>query len=155
MNIDTSVNGLYVLLKTEQKTGEVISLPEDFYHKINEKLKTYGNEEGDEYKSILKITNSLKERRLQKILVYLAYNKELPRPLPSEEEDLYIQIKNIINKNNKEPKPEKVKIAKTIPQIVAPSGNRLGPYEQNEIVYIYDHTDAKFMIENKIGEIID
>ena len=96
MNIDTSVNGLYVLLKTEQKTGEVISLPEDFYHKINEKLKTYGNEEGDEYKSILKITNSLKERRLQKILVYLAYNKELPRPLPSEEEDLYIQIKNII-----------------------------------------------------------
>ena len=155
MNIDTSVNSLYVLLKTEQKTGEVIPLPEDFYLKINEKLKANGNTDSDEYKSTLKITNSLRERRLQKILVYLAYNKELPHPLPSEEEDLYIQIKNIINKNNKEPKPEKVKIAKTIPQIVAPSGNRLGPYEQNEIVHIYDHADAKFMIENKIGEIID
>ena len=133
----------------------MISLPKDFYTKIGEKLKTYGSTEGDEYRNIFKITNSLKERRTQKMLVYLAYNKELPKPLPSEEEDLYIQIKNILNRSSGEPKPSKVKIAKTIPQIVAPSGSKLGPYEQNEIVYIYDRSDAKFMVENKLGEIID
>ena len=155
MEADFSVNGLYNLLKTEQKSGEVISLQKDFYLKIEEKLKTYGSANGDEYKNIQKVVNSLKERRRQKILVYLAYNKELPRPLPLEEEDLYIQIKNILNKSNSEPKPSKVKIAKTIPQIVAPSGSKLGPYEQNEIIYIYDRADAKFIVENKLGEITD
>ena len=155
MEADFSVNGLYNLLKTEQKSGEVISLQKDFYLKIEEKLKTYGSANGDEYKNIQKVVNSLKERRRQKILVYIAYNKELPRPLPLEEEDLYIQIKNILNKSNSEPKPSKVKIAKTIPQIVAPSGSKLGPYEQNEIIYIYDRADAKFIVENKLGEITD
>ena len=155
MEADFSVNSLYNLLKSEQKSGEVISLQKDFYLKIEEKLKAYGSTNGDEYKNIQKVVNSLKERRKQKILVYIAYNKELPRPLPLEEEDLYIQIKNILNKSNSEPKPSKVKIAKTIPQIVAPSGSKLGPYEQNEIIYIYDRADAKFIVENKLGEITD
>ena len=155
METDTSVNGLNNLLKEEQKTGEISTLPKDFYTKISEKLKTYENQSGDECRNILKITNALKERRTQKILVYLAYNKELPRPLPSEEEDLYIQIKNILNRNNGEAKPTKIKVTRTVPQIVAPSGSKLGPYEQNEIVYIYDRSDAKFMVENKLGEIID
>ena len=123
MEVDLSVNSLNNLLKAEQKSGEIITLPKDFYTKITEKLKSYGSNAGDEYKNITKITNSLKDRRTQKILVYLAYNKELPKPLPSEEEDLYIQIKNILNRSNGEPKPSKVKIAKTIPQIIAPSSH--------------------------------
>lgn len=155
MDIDISVNGLNNLLKTEQKSGEIAPLPKEFYLKINEKLKTYGTTESDEYKNLAKLYNSIKDRRTQKILVYLAYNKELPRPLPAEDEDLYIQIKNIINKSGGESKPSKLKVSKTIPQIVAPSGNKLGPYEQNEIIYVYDRADAKFMVENKLGETID
>ena len=155
MDIDISVNGLNNLLKTEQKSGEIAPLPKEFYLKINEKLKTYGSADSDEYKNLTKLYNSIKDRRTQKILVYLAYNKELPRPLPAEDEDLYIQIKNIINKSGGESKPSKLKVSKTIPQIVAPSGNKLGPYEQNEIIYVYDRADAKFMVENKLGETID
>lgn len=155
MDNNISVNELNNILKSEQKSGEILSLPKDFYANVEEKLKSYGSTEGDEYKNISKITNLLKERRTQKILVYIAYNKELPKPLPSEEEDLYIQIKNILNRSNGDPKPSKVRIAKTIPQIVAPSGNKLGPYEQNEIIYVYNRSDAKFMVENKLGEIID
>ena len=49
----------------------------------------------------------------------------------------------------------KVRISKTIPQIVAPSGNKLGPYEQNETVYLQDRSDAMFIAENKLGEMID
>jgi hypothetical protein len=151
MEIDFSVNSLYNLFKAEQKSGEISPLPKDFYLAANEKLKLLGKPESDEYKNATKIINAIKERRTQKILMYLAYNKEVPRPMPIEEEDLYIQIKNILNKNS-EPKPTKVKIAKAIPQIVSPTGNKLGPFEQNEIAYIYDPADIKFMVENKLGE---
>ena len=155
LEIDINVNGLSNLLRAEQKSGEITPLPKEFYLKINEKLKTYSTTESDEYKNLFKLYNTIKDRRTQKILVYLAYNKELPRPLPAEDEDLYIQIKNIINKSGGESKPSKLKAAKTIPQIIAPSGNKLGPYEQNEIIYMYDRADAKFMVENKLGETID
>ncbi len=153
MDVEITINGLLTLLRNERKSGEVITLPKDFYSKTNEKLGSY-EKDTDEYKNISKTISSIKEKRTQKILVYLAYNKDLPRPVPSEEEDLYIQIKNIIN-NNEGSKPTKVKITKTIPQIVTPSGSKVGPYEQNEIVYVYDHTDTKFIVENKIGETTD
>ena len=155
LDTDISVNGLNNLLKSEQKSGEIAPLPKEFYLKINEKLKTFSTPDSDEYKNLFKLYTTIRERRTQKILVYLAYNKELPRPLPAEDEDLYIQIKNIINKSSGESKPSKLKVSSTIPQIVAPSGNKLGPYEQNEIVYVYDRADAKFMVENKLGETID
>lgn len=155
LDIDISVNGLSNLFRSEQKSGEISPLPKEFYLRINEKLKTFNNTDNAEYKNLFKLYNAIKDRRTQKLLVYLAYNKELPRPLPAEDEDLYIQIKNIINKSSGETKPSKLKATKTIPQIVAPSGNKLGPYEQNEILYIYDLADAKFMVENKLGEIID
>ena len=154
MDIEFSVSGLLTLLKAERKSGEVIPLKQDFYTKLNEKIKTFSTE-SDEYKNMEKMTNSIKERRTQKIIVYIAYNKELPRPMPSEEEDLYIQIKNILNKSNGDIRPSKVKIAKSIPQIITPSGNKIGPYEQNEIAYVYDHSDTKFIVDNKLGEIID
>ncbi|MHB1829929.1 MAG: hypothetical protein ACYCO0_00895 [Candidatus Micrarchaeaceae archaeon] len=153
MDIEINVSGLLALLRNERKSGEVIPLPKDFYAKTKEKLGSY-EKDTDEYKNTNKIISSIKEKRTQKILVYLAYNKDLPKPVPSEEEDLYIQIKNIIN-NNEGAKPTKVKITKTIPQIVTPSGSKIGPYEQNETVYIYDHTDTKFIVENKIGETTD
>lgn len=153
MDVEINVNGLLGLLRSERKSGEVITLPKDFYSKTAEKLRTY-EKDTDEYKNINKIISSIKEKRKQKMLVYLAYNKDLPRPVPTEEEDLYMQIKNIIN-NNDDIKPSKVKIIKPIPQIVTPSGSRIGPYEQNEIVYVYDYTDTKFIVENKIGETTD
>ena len=155
LDVDVNVNGLNNLLKLEQKSGEIIPLPKEFYIKINEKLKTYSSPNGDEYKNLFKLYTTIRDRRTQKILVYLAYNKEPPRPLPAEDEDLYIQIKNIVNKSGGDSKPSKLKVLSTIPQIVAPSGNKLGPYEQNEIIYVYDRTDAKFMVENKLGETID
>ncbi len=79
----------------------------------------------------------------------------MPRPMPAEEEDLYTQIKKIINKGSGETKPSKIKMQRAIPEIVTPSGNRLGPYGQNEIVLVDNLSDAKFIIDNKLGEIID
>lgn len=151
---DMSINMLVNLLKTEKKSGEVTTLGPDFYAKIAEKLKAYPTD-SDEYRNTKKVADAIRERRTQKVLVYIAYGKELPRPVPTEEEDLYIQIKNILNKSGDGARPSKIKVAKHIPQIVTPAGNRIGPYEQNEVVNIYDRADAKFMVDNKLGDVVE
>ena len=154
MENETTINYLNNLLKNENRTGEITSLPRNFYKNIEEKEKTFPKD-SDELKSMSKIFNLLKEKRRQKILVYLAYNKEIPRPLPSEEEDLYTQIRIILNKSQGETKPQKIKFWKSIPEIITSTGNKMGPYEQDEIVLLYDLSDIKFIIDNKLGEIID
>lgn len=147
-----SVNEIAVALKNEKKTGELLPLSKDFYIKTTDTLKMSGNEETSEYSSAYKLISSLKEKRMQKLLVYLAYNKNLPQPIPSEEEDLYIQIKKIINKNVPEEKTIKVRMSKKIPQVITPSGSSIGPFEQGETVYLSDMADVKFIVDNKLGE---
>jgi DNA replication initiation complex subunit (GINS family) len=148
-----TVNEISTILKNERKTGELLSLPKEFYTSAEETLKASGASDTSEYSSISKLIGSLKERRIQKLLVYLAYNKNLPQPIPSEEEDLYIQIKKILNKKVPEIKAIKIKITKKIPQVIAPSGNSVGPFDQDETVYLSEMADVKFIIDNKLGEI--
>ncbi|MCL4365573.1 MAG: DNA replication complex GINS family protein [Candidatus Marsarchaeota archaeon] len=154
MENELTINYLNNILKNENKTGEIVSLPRNFYKNIEEKEKTL-TKDSDELKNMIKLFDLIKEKRRQKILIYLAYNKEIPRPLPSEEEDLYTQIRIILNKNQGEPKPQKIKFWKSIPEIITSTGNKIGPYEQAEIVLLYNLSDIKFIIDNKLGEIID
>ena len=146
-------NDISTLLKNEKKTGELLTLPKEFYSQAEDTLKTSGGIDSSEYNSAAKLINTLKEKRIQKLLIYLAYNKTPPQPIPTEEEDLYIQIKKILNKNVPESKAIKVKIIKKIPQVLTPSGNSVGPFEQNETIYLSDMADVKFIVDNKLGEI--
>ena len=106
-------------------------------------------------KSMLRLATQIQTARTQKLLIYIAYNKEVPRPLPTQEEDLYIQIKKILINWTGENKQSKIKITKPIPQIVTPTGTKLGPFEQNQIVQLTENSDIKFMIDNKLGEIVE
>lgn len=147
-----TTNELSIALKNEKKTGELVPLPKDFYRQAEQTLKDSGESESNEYSSVSKLIASIREKRAQKLLIYVAYDKDLPQSIPSEDEDLYIQIKKIVNKNAPENKSIKVKITKKIPQVITPSGNSIGPFEQNEVVYLSDMADVKFIIDNKLGE---
>lgn len=148
-------NDISILLKNEKKTGELLALPKEFYSQAEDTLRSSGSTDTNEYNSTMKLISSLKEKRTQKLLVYLAYNKNIPQPIPSEEEDLYIQIKKILNNNTPESKAIKVKITKKIPQVLTPTGNSVGPFEQNETIYLSDIGDVKFIVDNKLGEIVN
>ena len=151
---DITVNSVTGVLKSERKTGELYPLPTNFYAVVEEKIKSY-MDGSDERKSLTKLCGLVRDIRAQKLLIYLAYGKEIPKPIPSEEEDLYMQIKKILNKNSGEAKTSRVRVTKSIPQIVTPTGSRIGPYEQNQIVYLKEISDVKFMIDNKLGEITE
>ncbi len=92
---------------------------------------------------------------MQKILVYMAYGKELPGQMPDEEEAVYRQILTLLNKEATAPKTAKIKILIKIPEIITTKGNKIGPYNEGEVIQPEDPTDIEFIINNRIGEVID
>ncbi len=152
---------VFYLFQEERKKGDLKQLPREFYKStqeyINKLEKTTENrdEEDKKISNFKKIISGLKERRRQKILIYLAYNRSLPEKIPFEEEQLYIKLKNTLNENGaNEPKFLKLKINSNMPEIITPKGNKMGPFNQNQIVEVSNDTDLEFLIKNKVGELI-
>jgi DNA replication initiation complex subunit (GINS family) len=146
---------LFAKLDEERKTGTLLPLGKDFYEEIEKEIKKQEKEGGRKAETQNKKTtlNKLRSKRTQKILVYLAYNKPLPSQVPAEEEALYYQILKTINKEVPPPKTAKIKILIKIPEIITTKGNKLGPYQEGEVIQVEDPDDAEFMVNNKIGEV--
>ena len=145
---------IFAKLIEEKKTGELQPLPRNFYKNIEEDIKNHNQPNTQELQNKQSTLGALRSRRMQKILVYLAYNKPLPTPLPVEEEDIYYQILKIINKEEQSTKTTKIRITIKIPEIITPNGSRIGPYQEGETVQLSNTTDIEFIINNKIGEIV-
>ncbi|MDE1822907.1 MAG: hypothetical protein KGI00_00715 [Candidatus Micrarchaeota archaeon] len=147
-----SWESVFEALKNEKKTGEIIPLEAEFYNNANRLVASMQDEQ--EKSNMVKTINTIKEKRAQKILVYIAYGKQVPAPLPTEEEDLYNQIKRILKKESAPTNQTTIRISADIPEIITTKGSKIGPFRQNEIVKTGDTDNIKFIIDNKIGEII-
>jgi len=149
---------IFSKLQAERKTGELLPLPADFYEQIDkeiENLKKNPSMESKQYlENFMKLVNQLKEKRMQKVLIYLAYNKQLPQPIPRFEENLFKKIKAIINEESKPPQVKRIKINLDIPEIVTPEGNKIGPFSKDQIIEIDDSKEIEYILQNKIGELI-
>lgn len=152
MEEETTVENLFRRLSEEKKTGELLPLPFDFYKQDREEEKKTGEEKQKENR--LRILNMLRARRVQKILIHLAYGRQPPKPIPKEEEKLYLTIKKILDEESNNGKIIKIKIKSKIPEIITPRGVKLGPYQENEIVETENDADVEFIINNGIGETI-
>ncbi len=149
---------LFEKLQAEKKTGELLTLPIDFYQaaeKEEKRLELNSTFENKHYlENFKKLLNQLKERRIQKVLIYLAYNKQLPQPIPKEEEDIYNKVKELISGESKVKPSTKIKINIDIPEIITPKGSKIGPFSKGQIVEMEDNSEVEFILQNKIGEII-
>ncbi len=151
---------LFNKISEEKKTRELLPLPEDFYEKIilnSEKTKslTEETEKSEKIeKNIKKLLENIKKLRNQKVLLYLAYDRKLPTPIPKEEESLYKYIKNILNKTTDAATFRKIKIINTIPEVITPEGKKLGPFIKGETILPESELEIEFILKNKIGEII-
>ena len=149
---------IFSKLQAERKTGELLPLPADFYEQIDkeiESLKKKSSMDNKQYlENFIKLVNQLKERRIQKVLIYLAYNKQLPQPIPRSEENLFKRIKAIINEETKSVQAKRIKINLDIPEIITPEGNKIGPFSKDQIIEIDDNKEIEYILRNKIGELI-
>ncbi len=152
---------VFDIFQEEKKKGELQTLPKDFYVKSSEyvaeleRSANISDESAKKLGNFNKLVSGLKERRKQKLLIYLAYNKPLPEKIPFEEEQLYIKLKNTMNDQGpNEQKLSKLKINSDIPEIITPNGSRLGPFNQNQIIEVDNSVDIEFLVNNNVGEII-
>ncbi|MGC8669900.1 MAG: hypothetical protein ACP5TL_01975 [Candidatus Micrarchaeia archaeon] len=152
-----SYSEIWKMAQDEKKTNILLPVPKDFYKSviktINEEIKN-DLEKANATKTIL----DMFERRKQKILVYVAYNKPLPNSVDDTELSFYETIK-------KEAKAEKLniskddhnkvvlKVCKDIPEIILPSGNKIGPLTKDKIIEVESiDEDAIFLLNNSICE---
>jgi GINS complex subunit Sld5. len=149
---------IFSKLQAERKTGELLPLPVDFYEQIDkeiENLKKNQSVEGKQYlENFTRLVNQLRERRTQKLLIYLAYNKQLPQPIPRSEENLFKKIKAIMNEETKSVQAKRIKINLDIPEIITPDGNKIGPFSKDQIIEINDDKQIEYILRNKIGELV-
>ena len=161
MSGSVNFDNTFDIFQEEKKKGDIQPLAKDFYMEALEYIKKIEQSEDGSADTSKKLENfkklvmGLKERRKQKLLIYLAYNRSIPEKIPFEEEQLYIKLKNAINEQtSNETKLLKLKINSDIPEIITPNGNRLGPFNQNQIIEVNNRIDLEFLINNKVGEII-
>jgi DNA replication initiation complex subunit (GINS family) len=157
--MEISFSFLYTAYQEEKKTNEIQQLPKDFYTSVGFFMKEQENKEGSkeqkQLENIKKIVFGIKNIRKQKILLYIAYDKSIPIKIPEEEENLYYRIKSIMEGEEKNENIKKVKIKLGIPEVISPSGNKIGPFNQNQVVDIINKDDIEFLVSNQIGEIIN
>ncbi|MGC8538362.1 MAG: hypothetical protein ACP5MK_00640 [Candidatus Micrarchaeia archaeon] len=151
-----SAEKLFWLTQQERKVGEILPLPKTFYSETTEyvkKLESAGNKtEKENYEKML---YNLKEKRFQKILIYLAYGKSIPSQVPDEERFLYEKVKQLIDEaKNSGPKTVRIKINADLPELTTTTGNKIGPFKQNQIIEVINSSDAEFILNNKLGESI-
>lgn len=152
--MEITVDSLYTMVQSERKTGEVISLPKDFYSSANKALKTIeSGEDVSHANNFKKLLASIKERRIQKLLIYLAYNKLLPATMPQEEEELYQKVRFLLeSKQDATPRLKKVKITTEMPELMMPNGSKSGPYKENQILEMTNEDEMEFLLNNKLAE---
>jgi DNA replication initiation complex subunit (GINS family) len=158
MTFNITSETIFSKLQTEKITGELMPLQKDFYTQaitfINELKKEGSEDKNKQAENAKKMVAILRERRKQKLLVYLAYDKQLPQPVPDEEEVLYTEISKILNREIPNVKLSRLKITSDIPEVITAEGRKIGPYRQGEVVEVSSVGDAEFMVKNKIGETI-
>ncbi|MEM0200807.1 MAG: hypothetical protein QXD23_00160 [Candidatus Micrarchaeaceae archaeon] len=163
MNKKEELEDLFNKIELEKKTRELLPLPVDFYKKkqinnLTEKIIENENlKEENLDKNIEKLINNIKKIRIQKILLYIAYEKRIPMPIPKEEENLYICIKDIISSPSSNIKNNKIKIINNTPELITPEGNKIGPFRKGQYINIQEienQNEIDFILNNKIGEII-
>lgn len=149
----------------ERQTNQLLLLPKTFYFDAlrfadtlegqNPLSATQGTKE-----NALKLLDGLFNRRKQKILVYVAYNKPLPQPISNRETEFYNKILEETRANKLTAVPSKergsgieLKSLKDIPAIVLPSGDKAGPFIKDQIITVKNSADnISFLLSNSICE---
>lgn len=135
--------------KKEKNTSKLLPMHKNFYKEAEELIRN--SENNVEKTNITNTFDFLKEKRIQKILMYIAYDKQIGNEVADEENEIYSKIRAVLKKG-KIQNSTKIKINMDVPEIITNTGTKLGPYNKNEIIDINSNDDVMFIIENNIGE---
>ncbi len=167
-NNETTYDTLWSVLQKEKQTNELQLLPKNFYVDVQASIKTFDRkditeEEQSTKKNTERLLYELSERRKQKILIYVAFRKTMPQPAMQEELEFYSKIVEFTKQSTlpasgdasigANAKPHQaLKSVQSMPEIILPSGRKVGPFEKGAIVDVASEEDINFLIANTICE---
>jgi len=146
---------IWQIYQKEKQTNELSVLSKTFYNDVSSFIKKLENENENEDSSVIKINtqkliNSIFERRKQKIMMYVALNKNIPSVTEEEMEfykkttELYSATK-LAYQDMQQTKPQ-LTAAQDIPEILLPSGKKIGPFKKEQTVKIDNIKDINFLL---------
>ncbi len=157
---EISYDLLWQLVQKERQTNELQLLPKTFYSDCIGLLdsidkKDMSEDEINIKKNASKLLLEIYEKRKQKLLIYVAYKKHLPQPAIPSEQELYERLAELVNKEKINfgafKNTQSLVSLQKIPEIILPSGKKIGPFEKDQIVEAkVDDEDVKFLISNSI-----
>ena len=156
---------IWEVYQKEKATNELQQVMKTFYKDISTFIAGLDAEHAEEAETTQTNTKrlvvSIYERRKQKIMVYVAYGKQIPQSVAKEETDFYNSIIKLFNENVVDErilagndKKKSLKAACDIPEIFLPSGKRVGPVGKTEFVEVASSEDEEYLITNKLCEAV-
>ena len=158
---EISYNYLWQAYQKEKQTNQLLLIPKTFYQDTIEHIKKAKSEPNPNFTMIdntTKLLNEFFEKRKQKIMIYIAFNKQLPKPVADSELEFYNRLLQVARSEVLElsvatkKNTITLKSVKDIPEIILPSGNRLGPLKRDQMVDAISEQDINYLIENAICE---
>ena len=156
MSDDISYDFIWRFYQREKQTNQLLPTGKNFYDEILEFNNSPNTEQ--QRANVEKITAELFEKRKQKITLYVAYGRS-PPPMSNVETEFYTKMVELSNMHalsivaQSSKKSKLMRSLKDIPEIVLPSGNKIGPIRKDEIIDgSISETDAEYLIRNTICE---
>jgi DNA replication initiation complex subunit (GINS family) len=164
VNNEVTYDALWSVMQKEKQTNELQLIPKNFYTDVISLIKSLDRkdlteEEQSTKKNTERLLYELAERRKQKILIYVAFHKQMPQPAIQEEADLYGKMVELArqstisgSQSSASKQQPSLKSTQSIPEILLPSGRKVGPFEKGDIVEVSSEEDVNFLISNTICE---
>jgi DNA replication initiation complex subunit (GINS family) len=151
---------IWQVWQKEKNSGELQPIPKTFYTDcqkfVSETKPADGFETTDTKQNTERLVKEIIAKRKQKILIALAYNKQTIQTEIPQEISFYNSVKETINKHEFRPETQQQKkeliAISDIPQIILPSGARLGPFKKGQTINTESQKDTDYLIENTICE---
>ena len=155
-----SYDYIWQIYQTEKSTNTIQLVPKSFYTDAQAFIAELSNKNDDESVAIKtnieRLINSIYQRRKQKIMVYVAYGKQLPQPVPAEEARFYENLQKLFSNetlNTKSTNKPSLRAIRDIPEIFLPSGNKIGPVSKSNTVEVASEEDTEYLVSNKLCEL--
>ena len=159
---DIKFDVLWQTWQKERKSSMLQQVDRNFYHDAMEFYDNVKKSEDQDLKTnLIKILTNIIELRKQKLLAYVAYNKPIQQTLPKEELDFYKAVatysktfqESLFSGHGLETQQKQnagLKVKQEVPEIILPSGNKIGPLMKNNTIYVDNESDAEFLLNNGI-----
>jgi hypothetical protein len=153
-----SYDYLWQAYQKEKQTNQLLLLSKTFYEDAGEFITFDGKTKGSGsamHENASKLLSEFFDKRKQKILIYVAYNRQLPQPVSNVELEFYNKILQTVKSakfpvQDRQPLPTILKSTKDIPEIILPSGKKFGPLKKDQEIGAIDEQDKVYLLENAI-----